>query len=800
MRKMALTFLSVFFLFNCLPLEAADSPEVIVVNVVLNQMGKGDYYAVMTGDGDFLLRTEDLKEMGLVSLQGDVTAIEGEDYMSLRSVKGLEFVFDEEMISLGISALPLQFPRQTFDYSPPMPRDVYRPRGNSAFINYGIDYSDSNRPDTEMLNLTNQLGIKVGDVLFMTDSSCRRTATDTKFVRMMTGFSYDRFKEKQRLVAGDFVASSGNLGARVNMVGVSFTKLYKMDPYYIKSPVPHLSGYASLPSDLELYLDGGRIKTENVLPGEFDITNLSYHGGDHLIEMVIRDPFGAVTRIKKSFYYTDQLLRRGVHEYSYNMGVLRREYGIESNEYDTTAFSAFHRVGVTETLTMGYGAEATADVYNLGPTASFVVGSAGVATLNASVSHKDNPGKSGFAGSFRYGYNLGRVGGSFGVSTYTEDYSTINDMLTSDEKLGLRMSIGYRSDGFGSITFNYISRERYSEVDSTTLATYYSRRLSTSKRLYLRFRNVNEEDNINEAYLGMTFLLDRGIQFAPSIELDNNGDREVLHVYRDPPNRGEGYGYGVRIDRNSTDSDTGYNVGGNVEYDSTHGVIRARYDGQYPGADRDKHTYQLSVSGGIAYVGGVVGYSRPVRQSFALVNVGDIEGVSVFVNNREVGETDSSGRLFVPMIPSYYNSQVSLDINDIPINYSLSDVHMNISAPYMGGSVIDFNLRKFQAITGMLRIGSGDKARPVEYVNVKTDAGGGTVFPTIKNGEFYIENITHGTYVSTFTYREVEYTFNLIIPESDEVMIDLGEVIATPRPAPEPTDDPQPASEPPVTP
>jgi outer membrane usher protein len=53
----------------------------------------------------------------------------------------------------------------------------------------------------------------------------------------MSNVTYDRRNEQQRIVVGDFIASSGDLGSSINLGGLSFSKIYAMNPYFIKNPL-----------------------------------------------------------------------------------------------------------------------------------------------------------------------------------------------------------------------------------------------------------------------------------------------------------------------------------------------------------------------------------------------------------------------------------------------------------------------------------------------------------------------------------------------------------------------------------
>lgn len=63
------------------------------------------------------------------------------------------------------------------------------------------------------------------------------------------------------------------------MGGVSYFKVDQMDPYFIRYPMLNLSEPLSLPSEVEVYLDGTLVRKEKIPPGELALRNISYYGG-----------------------------------------------------------------------------------------------------------------------------------------------------------------------------------------------------------------------------------------------------------------------------------------------------------------------------------------------------------------------------------------------------------------------------------------------------------------------------------------------------------------------------------------
>ena len=80
---------------------------------------------------------------------------------------------------------------------------------------------------------------------------------------------------------------------------------------------------------------GNLIAQRQVQPGPVDITNITngITGGQN-VSVVIRDPFGREQVLQRPFFFATNVgLAEGLHEYSYNLGFLRRQYGIDSNDY-----------------------------------------------------------------------------------------------------------------------------------------------------------------------------------------------------------------------------------------------------------------------------------------------------------------------------------------------------------------------------------------------------------------------------------------------------------------------------------
>lgn len=631
--------------------------------------------------------------------------------------------------------------------------------------------------DFQSSDFTNQLGVRRGDFLFLTDSSYRKTPTEENFVRLMSSITYDNRQEMQGLIGGDFFAYSGDLGSSVNLGGISFSKVYRIDPYFLKHPMLDLSGLISLPSEVEVYLDGMLIRKEKIPPGEFDLRNISYYGGARNVEIVIKDPFGREHRLIHPFYFTDIPLRKGLHEYSYNMGFLREEFGVKSNKYGKPALSAFHRYGISDSLTMGLRAEAVKGLYNFGPQASYVVPNVGIISAAMSGSTGEN-GKSGLAASLNHGYQGRRINTRLLLKEYTRDYTHLmSETMAEKTKYEAGAGIGYGTEGFGSLSLDFTEIKRYEGKYRQTLTATYSRSLTRKSTIFATFRNIRENGPANEFFLGITYYPWKDSSISARYEKTEDTNRGVFQVQKTPP-VGEGIGYRVSLERVESHGDTTDTISPFLQYNAKYGIYTGEYRREYNGAGKTIESSYFSASGGIAYVGNTIGLSRPIEDSFGLVKIGNLEGVRVSAANQEIGRTDSSGKVFIPNLNSYLDNQVSINDKDIPMDYIISDVVKYVSPPLRSGTFIKFDVAKFQAITGMLKIKVNGDTKPVEFHEVKMVVDEKeTTFPTGKGGEFYLENIKPGKYKASFDYMGKTCSFDIMIPKSDEMIVELGEIV-----------------------
>jgi outer membrane usher protein len=798
----------VAFCLVFLPCAVSDvsAGEIIIVETRLNTEKKPDIFVVLQEDGDFLLRTVDLEAMGVRKITGRRIVVDDEVYVSLRAMPGLAFVFEEATLTLDIAVDPELLPLAVVDLLPRPRQSVYRSNEDSLFFNYGLDYEAGTIAGgglkLQSFNLSNELGIRKKDILFFTDTLYHETPHESSFVRRNTNLTFDQRDRMRRFVVGDSVAFSGNLGSRISFAGFSVSKNYRLDPYFLESPFFNYSGLVSLPAELVIYSGGVRLRREELPPGRFELRNFHNTGGAQDIVLEITDALGRVRKIYSPFYFSNLMLRAGLSEYSYNLGTLRRDYGLEESSYAHAVFSAYHRYGFSDNLNLGYRTEAGNDLVNFGVESLLAVNKYGILGLDLSASDAEDG--SGWASLLRYEYRNRNYNVRFAWRNFSEEYQSFERQEALTRKASeLRFGIGMVGRKFGSVALD-IARTGYQAAgDENLVAISYAKRLNRALHLTGTVRHLDNGEARNEIFLSLNYYFDREHTVSSSIRQAKKSNVQAVEVRKDIP-VGEGWGWWNLLERKDTGASETYTINPGGQWNAPYGIYRGEVN-----LNTQNESFRIAASGAVVSLGGAYGFTRPVTDSFGLVKVKDLEGVRVYSNGQEMGRTDEQGQVFIPNLTSFYQNRISIEDEDIPIDYLMLQVEKNVSPPFRSGSCVSFPVERYQAFTGVLT--DHKEGKPLEFYEGQfSGARRAITFFTGSGGEFYFDNdpgsieesdagfaeegcaalsgdssgVFHpGTYQGQARSESGEVCrFRLQVPATDERYFDLGEIACSPVP------------------
>jgi outer membrane usher protein len=752
-----------------LPVYAYGS-EKAVLKVYVNTEEKGEYFFILDG-GRILISIQDLLDMGFTEVsQG--AAVTKEGYITLDSLSpGVSFTFDEKTSALRLTVDPKLLKKNTIDLSQRRTSKVLFTADTAAFLNYGVTYSAGNDFDFSSLAVPLEISVSKDGYLGLSTFSYIKNDTDNRFVRLLSSITRDDPARLRRFIIGDVPAFSGMLGSGGTLGGVSVSTNFSMSPFLVRSPGLDITGMAQTPSDVEVYANGMLVKKEHVAPGQFEFLNLPNLNGAGEVSVVIKDAFGQEQRLYIPYYLSSQLLKPGLQEYSYNLGLQRRELGTESFNYGDPAFVAFHRVGFSPAFTGGLRAEADKDVVNVGPTATFLLGNLGELDTGVALSRGD--GRAGYGYFSNYFYAGRYFSGRISARGFSRDYANLTLTASSDKpRFESSVGVGVRQKELGSLSLSYGMSELYQGADLKRASAFYSRPVLKNASLNISASRTDADKRVYEIFALLTVLLGKETSGSLGYSAQDDAVVETVAVQQNPP-LGTGWGYRLFAERRENDQNTDTGGDAAVQYRGPFGIYSADYR-----RNSGQNSYNLSASGGIAYINHAAYLARPITDGFALVKVGGVENVRVNYNNQEVGTTGKNGELLVPGLIGYNENNISINDQDIPVNYSIAEMKKLISIPYRGGGVVRFDLTKLQGFTGRLFIIERGRKIPAEYWGLEVRIHDQATEAVVgKGGEFYLENIPAGRFPARLFMKERECRFELTIPQSDETMVNMGGVV-----------------------
>lgn len=750
----------------------------MVVAVILNEVKKGDLYIYVDEHGNHLANTLDLDKIGLRALIGKTRMLNEQTYLILESVQGLSTKLDHKTLTLLITAKPTLLSKNIIDMSSKKRKTSLVPTNNSAFVNYRIGYG-AVESGPENFNFASEVGLRVSDYLLLSNYSYNKTQSGTNSVRLMSNLTYDQRVDLTRLTIGDFFAVSGDLGSSMNLGGISFSKRYAIDPYFINRPTLNLEGVVSTPSEADIYLNDVHLRNVKLSPGEFELQNINYYGGSRDVKVVIKDIYGREQVINKDYYFTAALLQQGLHEYSYNIGFNRQSYGLESNDYGSLATSIFHRYGFTDHLTLGIRAESLGSAANAGPFLSWRLAEYGVFLGGLALS-RDTKSDHGIATQLGYQYQQGNFSGKLLWRRFNEDYVIASGLESPNKpKMDTSVGINYGTRYLGYFGVNHSINTQHNGSELRTTNFTYNKTLFNQISFSAALGHIDSSSLLNKTsennlFVGLTYYLDNNYAVRVSHRESTDSNSDSIQLSKNIP-IGEGWGFRVKDDNVST---AGYHDNTLDSYLQIN-TRRAIFNGEYQ-AMNGKDRYQLSAAGAVGYVAGEVDFSRPIYDSFALVQVADLSGVEVLRNNQPIGKTNAAGQLFIPNLGSYFDNQISVNDRDIPINYNLKARDLYLSPSWRSGSFVRFDISPIRAAIGKILMKSGSVVEPLRFSKMEITRLGATAeksttFLTGKAGEYYIEDIKPGRYVGRAEIKTGHCTFELNVSDGDEIFMQLGE-------------------------
>lgn len=755
--------------------------EAIILEAVVNGVAKGDCMTVLAEGQQqrVWVAAECIAEWGVASAALPTATREEERYARLDASEKLQIRIDLDQLSLSVQFAPEAFAAQSVDLGQSAHDALSPSAGANAFLDYGLAARwASGSPIGYSGNFA--FTGSIGNWAARSEHSMVWQAGKSEQRRIRSFAQLDWPESMNRLAIGDVESGGGSLSQIGSLGGVRFSREFETRPGFVSTPTFNYLGAMTGPATVEVFVDGTRVRTVALQPGRYELQNLRYFAGARQIDLVVVDSFGNRQTTSLPFYFADGNLGRGLQEFSYAVGKQRLSLGPD-NAYGDLGFAGHHRVGVTDSITLGATAEWLPHYQLVGADAALRLGRWG--TLDASVARSAaDGGLDGVAVQGTYGYS--NDGLSLVASYFRQDRnfglpSDVGSGNLSPFRVQSQMSFGF-AQAFGSgqsLGINHSRASAFVGPGSVSSSLRYSVRLGKmSLSANLGVRNEGEARGIDGA---LVFSMDLGPNLGATLQLDarkGGGMHEQLTLDRSTPlDSGWSGRLGLERAGNDTRMEAFWQQPTNVgQWSAAARVDAGSEGGTSTGAE-------LRYAGSLATIGGSFFATRPIYESFAMVDTNGLAGVRVYQNNQLVGRTRKDGRLLVPSVAAYASNQLRVDDRDIPLEISLAQVEQSVVPRIYSGVIANFKAKRIAAVAGVLVATIDGKEIPVRAAALATSIGGQPVeSSTGPDGDFYLEDLLPGSYALHASNAQLECTASFLLAEPLQTFADLGKLACAP--------------------
>jgi outer membrane usher protein len=668
------------------------SEATLYLDLKVNGEMVGSVVPVRQTGTELHVRRSDLQTAGV-----SVPAVDDapSEWMSLDRTPGVEYRYDSSMLQLEIIVPPHWFAEQRLAERrgelPPAVSDAGFALNYAAYLVDGDDRPTIGSLWSE-LRWFNPTGV-------LTSTGLYRYATEQRnwtesvigrrgYVRLDTTWSSSNEDKLHRWTIGDLITGAQSWSTPVRLAGVQLARDFRLRPDVITYPLPEFSGQAALPSTVDLFINGQRVRSEELRPGPYTITSVPYLTGAGEATIVTTDALGRQVVATLPFYASTELLRAGFTDYSVSFGLMRRDYGVESFSYGRFASTGSLRYGVTNTVTLEGHTE-------LAPTAESSFGSLGVGAVmklgllgvvSGAITHSSYDGRNGSQWSFGYRYTNGGVNFGYQTIRRTDGFYSLAYVDTEGGyAVASRsdvLSLGLTSRRMGSTAFSYIRVQSEDEEPARFLNMSYVRPLSDTLSLHIgASRDLERNENRVTAQVLASF--GRRGNVTISTQRDPRA-RNQLRYNRSIPSHG---GIGWNIGHASTEhgrSTTDASVAWSNRFMRVETGIAA---------DSEENVGWADLRGSLLFMDRGLFASRQVSDAFVVVSTDGISGVPVRYENQLVGLTNRRGQLLVPWVSSHYPGKFSIDPMHLPPEIALAETDRRLVVKRNSGAVLEFDVR-----------------------------------------------------------------------------------------------------------
>jgi outer membrane usher protein len=745
-------------------LAAADDAIAVLAVVLNGQPKEGVAYVVRDRTDGLMVDRATLRRLNLPHSPDRVREFEGRLYVPLSSIQGLVWNIVEDRQQLDIRIDPALFPAWSTQIAPPEKKLPSTPDWGGYF-NYGVFSSHTSGQGTDPVSgafTTSLFGPEGVGTLGALVNPAGIGAQN--LVVLDANWRWDDVQKMTTTIVGDSISAPGWWGRPIRFGGIQYTSNFALQPNFISTPLLAVSGLAGLPSTTEILANNVRIGAQDVPAGPFTISNIPTVTGAGELQLVVRDAFGQQRLISQPYYVASQLLRPGVSQFSFSAGAERFDYGLRSFDYGSGYAAGWYRLGVDDTHTGELRAEADSSGVTAGFGSDYLVGQLGVLSTGFSASHAN----AGDGYRALLGFDRSSPYFSFAVrSTWASDgYREIGEEGPRVHRSSA--AIAQWPVGNGSFALAWTGQSYHNASPFDVYSATYT--VPIGGQIYASIsinRSLSMGTHQTSAIGIVTIPLGERTSASASVQTNRiNGDqgtRAEASVQRGLP-LGEGIGYYLRSNSDRQNS-------GGFSYAGQFG----RYGAEVYSSETST-SVRANVTGGVAWLSDTAVFTRPIEQSFALVDLSGIPGVRVLQENNEIGRTSQDGRLMLTDVPPYSEIKIAVDPLTVPMDVTVPQTVITVATLPRTGQVVRFQAKRER--NALVRLVFPDGA-PVPAGSAVTVDGRSELYPVGMDGEVYLPGVAERQTIQVRSNGR-SCRLEVVVPPGRDAVADIGPLTCTP--------------------
>ena len=749
----------------------------LFLDVILNQSDPNVLGRFLQKDDQLFVFKDTLQQLKL-NLPTNINSSSAEYYL-LEDIPFIDYNYDslnqKIYFNVDIRALNKISQYTAYNVIEPAKLDPVQDR-LGVLLNY--DFYSQYSEDYFSLNGTNEFrlfGLGEGGILSVSSNySYTHTNQNSELNALVLDTYWQRdFPEKMLTIRiGDVQSKSLAWSRSTRLGGVSFSKNFSLQPYQITTPLESFKGEVSLPSTVDLFINGLKQTTQQVVPGQFEIETVPIITGTGQAQVIVTDINGQQRILNFSLYGTNQLLKDKLSDWSFSLGQTRLAYGEQSFKYDDDLVgNASYRYGLTKDLTIESHIEFAPDLYLMGGgVIQRLGGRAGM--LNAAYSFSNYRNSSGTIYQLGYSWNSQYLNFFYNTTRQSDQYYDIAGLNSSNfPKRSDQVFLGF-NNRLGQFGTSYIYQE-YSPASSNEFITF-NWSYSFPNNYYLNLsanHDLTQEDT--RYYLSLNIPLEKKRTVNLSYQQDQEQEKLSLNARQAISRDVGGWGWQLQAD---TARDT-QNIQAQIAQMHDYGEWNIGFQ-EVKSKNISSRIANGALSGSVLMMNQSFFPMQRSFDSFALISTSQISDIPVKLENRYVGKTNKNGELVVTSLNPYQNNRITIDPLELPPDYHIETTVKNAVPRYASGVFLEFPISQILAIQAVIKQADGNFIKAGTNVWTTEDfdlEDTGPLTIVAHDGMIYIENPK----VNKFYLKQNDQICSFEIKDlSDQKgIIDLGELI-----------------------